>query len=419
MKHFAWTGVIGLWLCTAVQAAAQITPVATPDTARVTAPAPTTEAEIPAPPKKWYEKLTVRGYVQVRYNRLAETNPDLKCDQCDKSWGRDGGFLIRRARIVFSGNVHERVYVYVQPDFGSSASSSGLNFGQLRDAYFDLALDKKKEFRVRLGQSKIPYGFENLQSSQNRLPLDRADPTNSGLANERDLGGFRYWAPTKIRARFSQLVALGLKGSGDYGVLGFGLFNGQTANRPEANGGQHMVARITYPFMLKNGQFFETSLQAYSGRYVMPESQITEGVTARDYYIDERAAATLVIYPQPLGFQAEYNIGHGPEYNPETNTIEDRPLEGGYAMVMYNTKLFKHTFIPFVRAQYYKGGKKHELDARRYRVHETEIGLEWQPAAAFELVAMYTISDRTFEDAEMPVNNQFGQLLRLQAQVNF
>ena len=27
--------------------------------------------------KKWYENISIRGYMQVRYNRLAETNPDL------------------------------------------------------------------------------------------------------------------------------------------------------------------------------------------------------------------------------------------------------------------------------------------------------------------------------------------------------
>lgn len=71
------------------------------------------------------------------------------------------------------------------------------------------------------------------------------------------------------------------------------------------------------------------------------------------------------------------------------------------------------------RYHYYKGGKKHELDATRHRVNELEIGVEWQPNRAFELVAMYTISDRTFENSLNPNNRQAGSLLRLQAQVNF
>lgn len=42
----------------------------------------------PKEPKRWYETISLRGYMQVRYNRLLETNPKLKCEQCDRSWGR-------------------------------------------------------------------------------------------------------------------------------------------------------------------------------------------------------------------------------------------------------------------------------------------------------------------------------------------
>ncbi|MGI8600102.1 MAG: porin, partial [Chitinophagaceae bacterium] len=204
------------------------------------------------PKPKWFENISIRGYMQVRYNRLLETNPQLKCDQCDRSWGENGGVFIRRMRIILYGQIHERVYFYIQPDFASAPTTSAQNFAQLRDAYFDLGIDKKNEFRLRLGQSKIPYGFENMQSSQNRLPLDRNDGLNSAIANERDLGGFFYWAPAKTRKLFSSLVSEGLKGSGDYGVFGFGVYNGQTANRPEQNNNLHIVSRITYPISIGN-----------------------------------------------------------------------------------------------------------------------------------------------------------------------
>jgi hypothetical protein len=51
-------------------------------------------------PKKWFEKIQLRGYAQLRYNRLFETNPALKCDQCDKSLGENGGFFLRRGRLI-------------------------------------------------------------------------------------------------------------------------------------------------------------------------------------------------------------------------------------------------------------------------------------------------------------------------------
>lgn len=368
----------------------------------------------------WYDKVSLRGYMQVRYNRLGETNPLLRNEQGDRSWGDNGGLFIRRMRLIFFGQVHERVYVYIQPDFASSASSTGLHFGQLRDAYVDVGLDKKNEFRIRVGQSKIPYGFENMQSSQNRIPLDRNDALNSACANERDLGAFFYWAPSDIRKLFSSLVNDGLKGSGDYGVLAFGVYNGQTANKPELNNNQHLIARATYPIRIGK-QIIEPGIQGYKGLWVMATDQLSSDVkvTKGRNYIDERAAATFVLYPQPFGIQAEYNVGRGPEFNKLTDSIEVRDLSGGYVTLTYLMRYKKQIIMPFCRVHTYSGGKKHELDARSYDVKEAEIGVEWQPIRNFELTCMYTISERRFEDMKLQNNLQKGRLLRIQAQLNF
>ncbi len=370
--------------------------------------------------KKWFESFSIRGYGQVRYNRLFETNPNLKCDQCDKSWGNNGGVFIRRLRIIFSGQINERVYFYIQPDFASSASSTGLHFGQIRDAYFDLGIDQKNEFRLRLGQSKVPYGFENMQSSQNRLPLDRNDALNSAVSNERDMGAFFYWAPEKTRKLFASLVSEGLKGSGDYGVFAFGVYNGQTANKPEANNQLHIVSRLSVPLTHKK-QIAEIGIQGYTGKYTLTSDLISGGVKInKDFtYTDQRVAGTFVLYPKPFGIQAEYNWGIGPEFNKLTNTIEEKPLQGGYVTFSFKKEIKNQILIPFTRIQYYEGGKKFEQDARSYNVNEFEIGLEWQANKNFELVGMYTVSNRRSEDFKTPENSQSGSLLRLQAQVNF
>ncbi|WP_411281833.1 porin [Gemmatimonas sp.] len=367
----------------------------------------------------WYEKIRIRGYGQVRYNRLLETNRELNCEQCDRSLGNNGGFFIRRARIIFQGQVHQRVYIYLQPDLVSSAGTTG-HVAQLRDWYADVGLDAKNEFRIRFGQSKVPYSFENMQSSQNRLPLDRADPTNSANANERDLGAYFMWAPKKIRDRFSSLVNDGYKGSGDYGVLAVGAFNGQTANRAEANNNQHLVARLTYPFAVKS-QIIEPSIAAYSGRYVVTADQRSTGVKGRaDWnYADQRVLGTLSIAPKPFGLLAEYNVGRGPEYNPASDSIETRSLRGGFATGSYLLKRRGQMFLPFARYQVYEGGKKHERDARSYSVNDIEVGIEWQPNPAFELVTEWYHGDRRFEDKLKPQNEQRGSTLRVQAQFNF
>lgn len=368
--------------------------------------------------KKWYENIAIRGYTQIRYNRLLETNENLGCEQCDRSWGRNGGFFIRRMRIIFFGQIHKNVYLYLQPDFASSPSSDRLHFGQIRDAYLDVGIDRDNEYRFRIGQSKIPYGFENMQSSQNRIPLDRNDALNSAVANERDLGVFFYWAPKNKRKLFSSLVSEGLKGSGDYGIFAFGVYNGQTANNPELNNKLHIVSRITYPFQWRN-QIIEAGLQAYTGQFVVPNFSRDVKKVANMNYLDQRIAATFVLYPKPFGIQSEYNIGRGPEFNKTTDSIELKSLRGGYIQPSYILNFKKQTLIPFIRYQYYDGGKKHELDARSYNVNELEIGAEWQPNKNFELVVNYTISRRRYEDFIRQNNLQSGRLLRIQAQVNF
>lgn len=383
----------------------------------INAQSPDSVIQKPPVVKQWFEKVSIRGYTQVRYNRLFETNSDLRCEQCDRSWGEDGGFFIRRLRVIIFGQISDRVYYYFQPDFASTAGTTG-HIGQVRDMYFDVGIDKKNEFRFRIGQSKVPFGFENMQSSQNRLPLDRNDALNSAVSNERDLGVFFYWAPEKTRKLYSTLVSEGLKGSGDYGVLGIGAYNGQTANQTERNNEPHVVARLSYPVQL-GSQIFEAGVQAYKGKFVLLSTSTGVKTNEDKEYADERVAASLILYPKPFGIFAEYNIGKGPEFNANTDSIEVQDLTGGYVTFTYKLNLGKHVIMPFARMQYYDGGKKHELDARSYKVNEAEFGVEWLPFKTFEFVAMYTMSNRRFEDFAKQDNVQRGSLLRLQAQVNF
>jgi hypothetical protein len=360
---------------------------------------------------KWYERIQMRGYAHFRYNRLLESNKDVRCASCDKSLGDKQGFFMRRARLTFFGEVSDKVYIYIQPDYAQDARAEGQNYLQIRDAYFDYALTDDKEWRVRTGITKVPYGFVNLQSSSNRGPLDRDEAMNTGVPNERDTGVFLMYAPDEIRKRFKELTSNNLKGTGDYGLIAIGAYNGQTLNRAEKNNDLHRVVRLTYPFKLKNGQFIETSLQAYEGKYTLDKAP---GPT----FYDQRSAASFIVYPQPIGFQVEYNIGTGPEYDRSSNSVKDKKLKGGYAQVNYQTSYLSHRFFPYLRYQEYKGGRKLE-DGKSYRVTEWELGTEWQPNPAFELTVAYGIMDRLTQSSLTDKMDEKGSLLRLQAQFNY
>lgn len=101
-----------------------------------------------------------------------------------------GGFTIRRGRLILSGFARDNVFLYIQPDVAASSGTS-LNVLQLRDAYFDVFFDSLHTWRVRVGQSKVPFGYENMQSSSLRLPIERAEVFNTAsVPGERDLGVF-------------------------------------------------------------------------------------------------------------------------------------------------------------------------------------------------------------------------------------
>jgi hypothetical protein len=378
---------------------------------------------------KWYEKISIRGYTQIRYNRLGQPNGNLINDQGDKSIGDNQGFFLRRARFIVSGEVHERVFVYLQSDFASTVG--GTNHAvQLRDWYADLFLTQNKEWRIRAGQSKVPYGFENLQSSQNRLALDRNDALNSAVKDERDFGFFLYYAPTYIRERFRRLVDTGLKGSGDYGMLGVGVYNGQTANQPERNDDKHVVVRAAYPHEFANGQFLEVGVSAYRGMFNVSRTAIVPvgggpAVTpgGNSNIRDERVGAYFVLYPQPFGLQAEYTVGRGPQLSANRRVVDESSLYGGYVQAMYNYKCTTYcdAIFPFVRWQEYYGGKKHEANAPKNRVRELELGIEYQFNKYVELVGVYTFTERTsaVSTGQDPYQSHYGNLIRFQLQWNY
>jgi phosphate-selective porin len=275
-----------------------------------------------------------------------------------------------------------------------------------------------------VGQSKVPFGFENLQSSQNRLALDRADALNSAVKDERDLGAFYYYTPENTQKLMKEIMDLGLKHSGNYGMFALGAYNGQGANQRESNDNYHLVARASYPWKTESGQIYEVGIQGYTGKYipatgsyrkVMSSTSTTAPTvdTTQPYGIkDERAAISFMMYPQPFGLQGEWNWGKTPGLDTSATTaspisstaangrIREQKLNGGYVQAMYKIDHVKvgdtdGTLIPFVRWQYFDGFQKAETNAPQNKVNDWEMGAEWQIAPEVELVAYWHHMNRT------------------------
>jgi hypothetical protein len=391
-------------------------------------------------PKKWYDRLSVRGYAQFRLNTTTVEEPGSAPAQhaADRSVGPNQEFFIRRARVILSGDVSDHMYVYIQPEFAASVpnSTDANQYAQIRDWYGDLYIDEDKVHRVRIGQSKVPFGWENLQSSSNRLPFDRSESLNSAARNERDLGVFYYWTPTPAQDLFKEVLDTGLKGSGNYGVFGIGVYNGQGGSFSEQNDNLHLVGRLAIPHKFENGQIIEGGVMAYTGKYTVlsaPIAPLGVGPAVRPMgavdtgnvagFRDERIGGTFVWYPQPFGFQAEWNAGSGPVLNDAQTQIIDGDVRGGYAMVMYRHETdCWGTMFPFLRYNQFRGGYKAERNAPNTSIDEYEFGVEWQFNPQMELTTMYTFTDRTnvLSLATGQSYRQFdGQLLRAQFQINY
>lgn len=376
--------------------------------------------------KKWYDKLSLKGYTQVRFTTLfnKDITPDLSVPQ-DPFVSETETINIRRGRFTFSGDLSERVSMYGQMDYYGSVGGAGDKGVQSRDLYADIFLDSDKEYRFRVGLSKIPFGFVNMQSSQNRAAFERADGMNSAVEGERDFGVFFYWAPKEVREIYKELVKSGLKGSGDYGVVGVGAYSGQGPNRSDLNGEAHWVARLAHPFKLDNGQYLEFGVAGYTGDYVVSTSALAQNGGAAptvkaDGVDDERVALTAVMYPQPFGIEAEWNWGRGPQLASNFASIGVESLQGGYIQFNYSTNTSHGNVFPFLRWNYYDGGRKFGRNAPWDEINELDLGFEWSPWPELELSMMYTHTFQRTNTAVAPYDKAEGEdRLGFQLQWNY
>ncbi|MCE7796179.1 OprO/OprP family phosphate-selective porin [Sphingobium sufflavum] len=398
-------------------------------------PAAPTKPVVMAEAKKkaWYDRLQLRGYTQMRYNGLLSGDDVAPAGRSrlrsvhDGSITENSAFTLRRARLILQGNVTDNVALYFQTDFASAvnAQSNGErreHFGQLRDAYVDVFLDRDHEFKLRFGQSKVPFGWENLQSSSNRLTLDRSDAVNSAVPSERDLGIVAFYTPTRVQKVWDRLARDGQKLFGNYGAFGVAVYNGQGVNRPEQNKGLMKVAMATWPFELDGlggafkGQVFELGGSAMLNK-VRPEIR-AGGVTPIDF-TDDRYGVHAMLYPQPFGFQAEWNWGRAPQYDNSRLAIRSTKAQGGYVQAMYNVgDVGLGKIIPYGRWQHYRGGWKASTNAPRLETEEIELGVEWQVSSALEFTVAYANMKRREAD-ERRFGQAKGDLIRTQVQFNY
>ena len=351
---------------------------------------------------RWYERIRVTGYMQFKYNMGAT---DRRFDlPLNDSFGDQQGneFYARRLRLVFQGQVSERVAFFTQ--FALEGNQQLLSAAEIIDAYSDYYLTKDKVHRIRWGLHRVPNSFDTYRSSTNRQEMDRHESVQSGAPGERDLGIAYYWSPKVAQERFAQLAAYH-NGPGDYGVFGVMVYNGQTRNRLELNHDKHIGAKLAYPFQFPNGRLLEAGVLAFHGVFgVQGASQPNVASAARCIsplsseggcdIKDQRVTAYVWTPPQPWGLLAEFTVGRGPKRNAQTNFIEESSLVGGYVQGYYTWRYSDVGMLtPYVRYGEYYGGFKSLNGAPDGQSRTWNLGLVWEPDTHFRLTADWVFKD--------------------------
>lgn len=288
------------------------------------------EAAVPRPteaPKKkaWYDTVKVSGYAQGRFQYYPDyPNADRKTHSSE--------FLVRRARFKFTFEPDDLTHVVVEPDLGEGKV-------EVRDVYVQRWIGAERTFSFRLGQQKIPFGFETPQSSSVRLPFERNYLAANMFPGERDTGLVFFYTDPDDHHLFdaSRKTAFGV---GDYGNIAVGFLNGQGRNQPEINSSKHFVIRVAKPFSLGDaGRYAEIGASYWRGRYVSKWDSNSES------FRDELLGFHLFLEPRPFGLQAEYYTGE----------TEGADLDGWYAMGMFRTG---RRGTLFLRYEDYEGRRK-------------------------------------------------------------
>jgi phosphate-selective porin OprO/OprP len=179
-------------------------------------------------------RLSPVGRIQVDFRAYEAGARNLPAAGSAIGTDLTNNFLVRRGRIGLQGTFYKYFDFFVEADFGQGAAV-------LTDGYLDVHY--WPELRLRAGQFKVPFSYEELFSDNNIDFVERSVADN--LVPSRDVGAM-------------------LHGSLFGGIVSYagGIFNGSGQNTAETNDSKDLAARLVVaPFKqtdlgwLKNVQF--------------------------------------------------------------------------------------------------------------------------------------------------------------------
>ncbi len=279
----------------------------------------------PGRAKTWFERLSLRGYTQLRVNEFLSGDDTAPAGRARLRSVHDGGisdrnnFTFRRVRVVLQGDIHERLFLYIQPDFAVNVSNqSGASRAETS----------------RSCETLSPTCTSTTSAARSCGSASRKSPTAGKTCNRRrtaspSTGRTRSTArsrasaisasrPTTRRGMYSASGTASPRAGRSCSAITAPSASASITARPSTGSSRNkdlMVAGMaTWPFELDAlgpifaGQVVEVGASAYRNRF---QPEIRAGGVSPVAFDDRRVGLHAILYPQPFGLQAEWNWGRG------------------------------------------------------------------------------------------------------------
>ncbi len=297
--------------------------------------------------------LQWRGWSQIR-----------AIDQLD---GGDDDLQLTRARLIGEKwlDDHTRIFIHANESWVDEEWS----FSWI-DAYVGVRWDER--WRSNIGLAHVPFGFDNIQPTFARVPLQQSMLASRTMPGKRDVGVYVSYSSPEASRRFAELLNA-YHGSGNHGLFALGIYGGMGRTDNPEDGTAHLSLRAAVPLTAGGETIGEAGTSFFTGKYA---TRSAAGDRVR--IEDEQWGAHLFLAPRPFGLQAEYLTGTMPGLAATGETMA-RSNDGWYAMGLWEAK---EGVTVFLRAQEFDGWvKRRDAQPAPFDYDARTLGVRWDATA--------------------------------------
>lgn len=225
-----------------------------------------------------FPKFTLGGHIQLQLDQgsLKSSGGRAPVRNGIGAQPVDSKLYFRRLRLYPKIKFSENLSLINETDFEAEDLSPDSMTLTLLDLY--LKYEFTKGHHLRIGQAKLPFGYEFLNTSRKLTTVERSDVSRQFY--QRDIGVGVY----------------GKFGESDYG---FGIYQGQGENNPESNKNFDFVGRYAHSFSPQ----WKLGISGHLGSIRLDSS--LDDLTTR------RAGLELHYDNGPWKLETEYILGDG------------------------------------------------------------------------------------------------------------